>query len=398
MTRLVESKGHMAVFAVGIVIALLGGYGIYLNVTGQAKAEMSFPNAKKPSVITSFQMNLNPELGPPPRAHGATFNGRNPVALVVTKGEEELWVYSRDGTRVNRVILQNSVVGKDITYHSGYYWLTDRGSKPNDISDDRVRKYGESGNQVSSFKPPASNPKGIAYVGSAHGGPYLWLYCDGSDKFYKVRTDGSVMKSFGNPTPFHSGVVEGIDVRFEGGTEYLYVTSDDDGDPAEIGGDRCSWMAKVNMDTLTTEKVYDMPGWDGEGVAFNDRGNVWHNDEYQNTFWLLRIEGAAPPEKGTIVVGSDPSGAVVHIGGQKVGSTPLSVQKKPGTYTVRAEYNGQSKSKTVDLQSGETEKLTFQFKPKGPSLKEMLSRYGIPLLIVGLVIAGIAYEDSKGGT
>jgi len=298
-------------------------------------------------------------------------------------------VYSRDGTRVNKITLQNSVVGKDITYHNGYYWFTERGSRPNDITDDKVRKYDESGNLVSSFKPPASNPKGIAYVG-----PYLWLYCDGSNKFYKIRTDGAVMDSFDNPTSFHSGIVEGFDVRFEGGTEYLYVASDDGGDPWETGGDRNSWMAKVNMDTLTTEKTYNIPGWDGEGVAFNDKGNVWHNDEYQNTFWLLQIAGTTPPEKGTIVVGSDPSGAVVYINGQKTGSTPLSAQKEPGTYTIRAEYHDQSKSRTVDLQSGETEKLTFQFKEK-VRIKETLAEAGIPLLIAGLAIAGLAYADTR---
>jgi len=75
MPKLTESKGHMAVFAVGIAIALLGGYGVYLKKTGRARPEMSFPGAEKPSVITSFQMDLNPEPRYPPRSHGAAFDG-----------------------------------------------------------------------------------------------------------------------------------------------------------------------------------------------------------------------------------------------------------------------------------------------------------------------------------
>jgi len=67
------------------------------------------------------------------------------------------------------------------------------------------------------------------------------------------------------------------------------------------------------------------------------------------------------PGQGTISVSTTPTGAEVYVGGTYIGTAPVSTNVDPGTYTVRAVYQGQSKSKSVTVQAGETSSVSFTF-------------------------------------
>jgi len=215
-----------------------------------------------------------------PRSHGMAWNSDNGTTLnaIVTSGADNVWEYNQSGGKIYNVELADVTIIKDVAYDPDNDWIWATDAADTSIV---VAKYSD-GSTINQYNAPASNPKGIAYVENS-GGDYLWLFCEGSNNIYKYRaSDFTEIENFSNPV-FGSGTTEGIDVRREGGTDYLYIAGDDDGDPAETGGDKNGWLAKVNASTGNqVGSDIELPGWDAEGTALKPGENIiWYHDEYQ---------------------------------------------------------------------------------------------------------------------
>ena len=70
-------------------------------------------------------------------------------------------------------------------------------------------------------------------------------------------------------------------------------------------------------------------------------------------------EAATEPEPepalGTLIISSQPDGATVEIDGEEVGSTPLSLDRPPGTYDIRVRQEGyRAYESAMEVTSGDT--------------------------------------------
>jgi len=77
--------------------------------------------------------------------------------------------------------------------------------------------------------------------------------------------------------------------------------------------------------------------------------------------WKAPEKPKPGPGQGTISVSTTPTGAKVYVGGTYIGTAPVSTNVDPGTYTVQAVYQGQSKTQSVTVAEGRTSSVSFTF-------------------------------------
>jgi hypothetical protein len=133
----------------------------------------------------------------------------------------------------------------------------------------------------------------------------------------------------------------------------LLVTTEPDSATVEIDGRRAG-RAPVIRDLPAGEHEVRAVA---EGYASQRRSVTVAADERKEVALTLGRNA------GTLVVETDPGGAVVRIGGETVGTAPVRQELSPGTYRVEAEEEGyEATGRTVEVAEGERREVRLSMR------------------------------------
>jgi len=218
-------------------------------------------------------------------------------------------------------------------------------------------------------------------------GQLLWKYSSESNADdITISPDNSQVYLYGN-----DGTVYSFDIK-TGNLKWSYYTGDTghsimisrNGSYLVVGGASTVFLFEPNVGYLT---IYSTPSYaevyvDGNYIGTTPIGDYKLSTgehkivvkkkgykEFSKTVTIgpgktIKVEVTLSALPATLEISSEPSGAKVYVDGSYEGTTPLTLELSPGTYTVKLtkeEY--ENYTTTVTLGAGETKSISATLKP-----------------------------------